>query len=68
MVLQESQPTQFELTAGDAFTLNLNYDDLSTLNVSYVYTDKELSELAVNSNDLALLASGNGWLIYGCKN
>ena len=68
VVLQESKPTQFELTAGDAFTLKLNSNDLSTLDVSYIYTDKELSDLEISSNDLTLLASGNGWLIYECKN
>ena len=68
VVLQGSQPTQFELTAGDAFTLKLNSNDLSTLDVSYIYTDKELSDLEISSNDLTLLASGNGWLIYECKN
>lgn len=64
VVLQESQPTQFELTAGDAFTLKLNSADLDTLGISYIYTDKDLSDFTTISDNLTLLASGNGWLVY----
>ncbi len=42
--------TQFvEGLSPDVFTLNLNYEDLKSLNVSYIFTDRDLSEYTGDS-------------------
>ena len=56
--------TVFSLKAPDSFVVNLNIDDLSILNVRYIYTDKNLDGLHGQKVRLVKEIEKNGISIY----
>ena len=62
--LQSNTETSFRLTAGDAFHVDLNWNDLKKLDVSYILTPNTLSEPASSGIVLTMIEEASGYKIY----
>ncbi|MGI6108317.1 MAG: DUF7657 domain-containing protein [Eubacteriaceae bacterium] len=64
IILENTEPTRFELTAADSFTVYLNTDDLKKLDISYIYSKKDLSRFDSSTVTFDKIWSDKAGAIY----
>lgn len=65
MIPSDYKPdNKFELCHPDTFLVNLNVDELYDLDVKYIFTNRDLSQLGSENTSVSLLSTKQGYNIY----